>query len=328
MEDKLKVLFVSGGNSSSFDIAPFIKAQGQSLADAGLSISYFTVKGKGFLGYLRNAALLRRFLKKNTFDLIHAHYTLSGWTAVLAFSRIPVVLSLMGSDAYGDYTGHNKVKFGSRVFILLTYMIQPFVSQIICKSEFIRSFVYLKKKAHVIPNGILLGNFQQLGNYKKELGLEGDKQYVLFLGNKGDKRKNFKLANASVELLNDRQISLITPYPVSHQEVVKYFNSVDVLVVPSFMEGSANVIKEAMACNCPVIATDVGDAKWVFGDTPGHFISGFSPEAFAGKLKLALDFSREYGRTNGRQRLLDLGLDSATVAGKIMEIYKTAAIEK
>jgi len=115
MEDKLKVLFVSGGNSSSFDIAPFIKAQGQSLADAGLSISYFTVKGKGFLGYLRNAALLRRFLKKNTFDLIHAHYTLSGWTAVLAFSRIPVVLSLMGSDAYGDYTGHNKVKFGSRV---------------------------------------------------------------------------------------------------------------------------------------------------------------------------------------------------------------------
>lgn len=324
MEDQLKVLFVSGGNSTAFAIAPFIKAQGQSLADSGQSISYFTIKGKGMLGYLKNAILLRKFLKNNAFDLIHAHYTLSGWTSLLAFPRIPVVLSLMGSDAYGEYTGNNKIKFNSRVLILLTYLIQPFVNQIICKSEFIKSFVYLKQKAHVIPNGILLDNFQQLGNYKKELGLEINKQYVLFLGDKNDKRKNFDLVKASIELLNDSQVSLITPYPTSHQEVIKYFNSVAVLAVPSFMEGSANVIKEAMACNCLVVATDVGDAKWVFGNTPGHYIAGFSPVEFAGKLKQAIDFFKNQGHSQGRKRILELGLDSNSVASRIIEVYKRA----
>ena len=76
------------------------------------------------------------------------------------------------------------------------------------------------------------------------------------------------------------------------------------------MEGSPNLVKEAMACNCPVVATDVGDIKWLFGDEPGYFISDFTSEDFSRKIKRALDFSITTGRTRGRERILELGLDS------------------
>ncbi len=319
----MKVLFVSSGNSKNFAITPFIKAQGESLTKAGVQIDYFLIRGKGFLGYIKSAKLLRAYLRKTPVDLVHAHYTLSGLTAVLSFSKFPIVLSLMRSDAYGEYIGENKIKFSSRYLILLTYFIQPFVNSIICKSKHIQRFVYLKKKSHIVPNGILLDKITvSEKGFKEELGLSSGKKNVLFLGDKSDKRKNLYIIEKALKLINTNDINFVLPYPVSHDMVVKYMNSVDVLVVPSYMEGSPNVVKEAMACNCPVVATDVGDVRWLFGDEPGHFICGFQAEDIAEKIKLALDFSEKQGRTNGRKRILDLGLDAETVANTIVHLYK------
>lgn len=319
----MKVLFVCSGNSKSFEIAPFIKSQGDSLEKAGIDVAYFPVDGKGIRGYLKSALALRRYLRKNFFDLIHAHYTLSGWSAVLSFPGLPVVLSLMGTDAYGDYISENRIKFSSRYLIFLTYLIQPFVDSIICKSEHIQSFVWLKKKSHVIPNGILLDRIKAYPHdFKEELGLAPQKKHVLFLGNKSSLRKNYKLFEEALALIEVDDVCLMAPFPVSHDDVVKYLNSVDVLVVPSLMEGSPNVVKEAMACNCPVVATDVGDVAWLFGDEPGHFLTSFDPEDVAKKLQAALDYSETVGKTNGRQRIAELGLDSETVARRIIDVYK------
>jgi glycosyltransferase involved in cell wall biosynthesis len=319
----LKVLFINSGNSKDFDIPPFIKAQGTSLIEKGISVDYFRVQGKGLKGYLRSISELRKYLKQNTFDLIHAHYVLSGWVAVLTFSGVPVVLSLMGTDAYGEYIGKNKIHLKSRFVTVLTYLIQPFVNAIISKSRQIESYVYRKKISSVIPNGISLEFFKHYPReIRKELGLKSNKQYVLFLGEVAYKRKNFELAENAVRLLKNMDVELVAPYPVSHEMVVKYLNASDVLIMTAFIEGSSNVIKEAMACNCPIVATDVGDVKWVLGETEGTYIASFDPEDVAAKIKLALHFSNEKGRTKGRQRILDLGLDSSTVAKKIIEVYE------
>ncbi len=318
----MRVLFIAGGNSKNFDIAPFIKAQGESLVNEGVEIIYFPIRGKGLKGYLNGVFQLRRFLRKNPIDIIHAHYTLSGLTAVLALSGKPIVLSLMGTDAYGEYIGENKIKFGSQYLIILTYLIQPFVKNIICKSEHIQTYVYLKNRSKIIPNGILLQSFLQSVKTRviKEHSKSHQKQ-ILFLGDKLDPRKNYKLVEDAVRLIGSNDIQILAPYPIPHNEVVEYLNSVDVLVVPSFMEGSPNLVKEAMACNCPVVATNVGDIAWLFGNELGHFVTSFNIEEVSEKIKQALHFSENYHKTMGRDRILELGLDSKTIAKRIIKLY-------
>ncbi|GAA4305220.1 glycosyltransferase [Nibribacter koreensis] len=321
----MKVLFVCSGNSKNFEVVPFIKEQGDSLVRRGIEVDYYPIVGKGLAGYLKAGLQLRKHLQTKQYDLIHAHFTLSGWSAVLGARKTPVILSLMGSDAYGEYIGVNKIKFSSRYFTLLTYLIQPFTKVLISKSANIEKYVFMKDKSYIVPNGINKEKFKpSTEDHRTELGLPLDKKLVLFLGNKTNIRKNYPLAKQAVDSLNRPDVELINPFPVTHDQIPKYLNAVDVLVVPSLMEGSPNVIKEAMACNCPIVSTDMGDAKWVLGDTPGCYATSFDPADFAQKLKLSLDFAEKHGRTNGAQRIKNLGLDADTVANRIVDIYKVA----
>ncbi len=321
----MKVLFVCSGNVRSFDIVPFIKEQGESLKKTGIDVHYYPIRGKGLLGYLKAGIELRKYLITNHYDLIHAHFTLSGFAAVLGSRKTPIVLSLMGSDAYGEYVGEKKVVFFSRYLTLLTYLIQPFVKIIISKSENIEKYVYLKKKSFIVPNGIDTEKFNSSPkNKNSDLAFTPHTKQVLFLGSKNSVRKNLELAQQALSYLNLNDVELINPYPISHEDIPKYLNAVNVLAMCSFMEGSPNVIKEAMACNCPIVATDVGDVKWVLGNTAGCYIASFQPRDYAEKLREALKFSEMVGKTRGEKRIEELGLDSKTIAKRIIEIYKLA----
>ena len=322
----MKVLFVFSGNSKQFPISPFTQSQADSLRDRGIEVDYFPIVGKGGLNYLKNVRPLRRHLKTQRYDLIHAHYSLCGWVAVLAaLGRMPVVVSLMGDDAQGTFSGNNKVDFKSRYLILLTRLLQPFVQAIISKSANLMGPVWRKSIAHIIPNGVRLDQFKLYPEGCREaLGLEKQKKYVLFLGNPADSNKNFALVASAAQLLNRPDVQVLNPYPVTHDQVVQYLNSVDVFVLCSFGEGSPNVVKEAMCCNCPMVVTPAGDAAWVVADTPGCFVAGYEPADFARQLELALAFAAESGRTRGRERMLELGLDAEAVAAKIESVYRRA----
>lgn len=320
----MKVLFVASGNSKNYDIVPFIKSQGESLRKQGVDVHYFPVLGKGFKGYWDSSKKLRAHLKEHTFDLIHAHYGLCGWVAVLARPDIPIVQSFMGTDVYGEYLSPTKIDFKSRYLTVLALALQPFVQRILSKSANIEAYVWRKRISHIVPNGVRLEQFKIYeGGCREELGLAPDKQYVLFINNTADPRKNFQLVKAAFDRLNRPNTELVTPFPVPHDVVVKYFNSADVMVIASFMEGSPNVVKEAMACNCPLVVTDVGDAAWVVGDTPGCHISAHDPEEMARKLDLALTYAADQGRTRGRERIESLQLSAEEVAQRIIGIYQT-----
>lgn len=318
----MNVLFVASGNTKE-GISPIIKSQGESLKKLDITVQYFPIEGGGLRGYLRGALKLRKYLKNNFIDIIHAHYTLSGWSALLSLSKKPLILSLMGDDANGTYIDKSKIKFKSRYLKLLTFFIQPFVQAIISKSSNIERIVYRKGISYIIPNGVNINIFNIHSNgFRKELGLESEKKYILFLADHKLPVKNYSLVQNAVDRINETHLEVLSPFPVAHEDVVKYLNSADVFVLSSFMEGSPNVIKEAMACSRPIVSTPVGDVDWVLGDTEGCYLASFDPSDFADKIKKSLLFAEQKGKTEGRKRILALGLDSESVAKRIIEVYE------
>ena len=105
---------------------------------------------------------------------------------------------------------------------------------------------------------------------------------------------------------------------LSRAEVSKILCACDLFALPTKSEGSPQALKEAMACNCPIMATDVADIRHLLGSVEGNYICTFEPENVAAILKEALDFNK---RTKGRERIKELGLENNQVAARLVDIY-------
>lgn len=314
----MKVLFVSSGNSEHFEIAPFVKSQGESLKREGITLEYYHIKGKGLSGYFKNISTLREKIRIFNPDIIHAHYSLTGWVALLANLRKPRVLSLMGSDTYGSIGANERLTLFNIFMFCQVFFIQVFFPTIIVKSENLKKSVWRKKSVFVIPNGVNFDRFKPLDKKecREKLNLPFDKKIILFMGNPKEARKNFSLVEKAVEKISDENIMVCTPFPVTHENVPFYLNACDVLAFPSFKEGSPNVVKEAMACNCPIVASDAGDIVEVIPGTEGCFITSFEVEDMVAKLEKALQFN---SKTNGRQNIEHM--NEHIIANKLINIY-------
>lgn len=305
----MNVLFVSSGNNK-FGIAPVVHAQGDSLKKSGIILEYFTIKGKGVIGYIKNIFKLRKHIKYNKYDLIHSHYILSA--VVATCSKHPkIIVSLMGSDVF-------TAKYLN--ILIKLFHIYKWKATIV-KSAEMKEILNLQN-LFIIPNGVDLQKFYPIdkNEARARIGWQGEK-YILFASYPERKEKNYLLAEAAIKNLSTLNTKLVTLMGVPHDEVCFYINAADVLLMTSNYEGSPNIIKEAMACNCPIISTNVGDVKWIIGDTEGCFITDFNVECTSKKIIEALDFADNFGKTNGRERITELGLDSITIAKRIIEVY-------
>lgn len=310
----MKVLFVSSGNSGR--ISPIVNSQGKSLEELGISISYFLIQGKGLRGYLKNIPKLKRHLRKNNYDVVHAHYSLTAYVSSMANTK-QIVVSLMGSDVKGN----------SSVNYILKFFCNNVWNAVIVKSnDMKKSLGY--DNSHIIPNGVDINKFRPTDTIeaKNELSWDNQKIHLLFAANPDREVKNFNLFEQSVYKLRKSYKNLVIKYlrDVDMDKVPMYMNASDVVCLSSKWEGSPNVIKEAMACNRPVVSTDVGDVKWLFGDTDGHFINREqSIDEYSKELFKAISYSKVDDRTIGRQRIKDLGLTSGKVANKISKVYSS-----
>lgn len=174
---------------------------------------------------------------------------------------------------------------------------------------------------HIIPNGVDIERFRPISKEiaRQHIGYKENKRLIVFIAVKNRKEKNLDLAMDTIKHLNDNSVDFKHIHDVPNQEIPYYLNAADVLLLTSTREGSVNVIKEAMACNCPVVSTDVGDVRWVTGNTDGCFITSFEPEDVAQKIKAALDFGK---KTEGRKKIFDLGLDSDNIVRKLIVLYE------
>lgn len=299
------MLFVSRSKSDN-NPSPVIHAQAQSLSGI-LDLTEYVIKGKGWLAYLKAIRKLRNHIKSIQYDLVHAHYSYIGMIAAIATAK-PVIVSLMGSDVEDYRIGRILIRIFNRICW----------EAVIVKSHRLKDKIKLKN-AIVIPNGINLDQFRQLDSSEsmQKLGLDVNQKYILFLADPSRPEKNFELAGNACNYLSNN-FDLLVVHDKSHNDIPLYLSMAEVLLVTSHFEGSPNVIKEAMACNCPIVSTDVGDVKEIIGDTEGCYITSFDPEDVEAKLRLALDFGK---RTKGREKIRHL--DEKIIAEKLIEAYRS-----
>lgn len=301
----MKVLFVSSGRKGG--VSPLIKNQGDSLIDAGIEIHYLLIKS-GIKNYLNSIFQIRNIFKNNNFDLIHAHYSLSGFAASIG-GKYPVVVSLLGSDAYKPFL----LRWLTRMFSYYRW------DKTIVKTSRMLDELNLKN-AEVIPNGVDIERFKPLSKdtSRKKINFITTKKILVFASDPNRKEKNYKLAIDTVKYLNRNDIELIPVFDVPNSEMPYYLNASDVLILTSKYEGSVNVVKEAMACNVPVVSTDVGDVKQNTYGLNGCFVCESNPASLADGLIKALS---TVNGTDNRERIIGLGLDSVSIAKKIINIY-------
>jgi len=299
----MKILIVASFNKGFF--APFILEQSEALEKMGQTVHFFGIQGHGIWGYVRNYKGLKRIIQDYKPDVIHAHYGLSGLLATLQ-RRVPVVTTFHGSDI-----NNPKVLPFSKIAMRLSAF-TIFVSQ---KNV---DIARPTKKFALLPCGVNSDNFTEvpIGEARLKLQLEDTKKYVLFAGSFSNRVKNPELAQKAIALL--KNVELIELKGYSRADVNYLMHAVDVALMTSHTEGSPQFVKEVMVCGCPLVSVDVGDVKEVTAGVEGCYIVSREAEEIAEKLQIALNFK---GRTHGRERIMELGLENQKVAEKIVAIY-------
>ncbi len=302
----MRVLIVASYNKSRF--APFIVEQAEALKKQQCEIAWFGLQGKGLMGYLKNLPALKKKIREFQPDVVHAHYGLSGLLANLQ-RGVPVVTTYHGSDI----NDKKALRFSKMAMHLSAWNI--FVSR---KTLEIAD---QKKKYSLLPCGIDMTDLQLMerNEARQNLNLTEHKKYILFAGAFDNAVKNAPLAKEAVSLMQDDNVELLELKGYSREEVTLLMCAADTFLMTSFSEGSPQVIKEAMACGCPIVSVDVGDVKErVEGVEECYVTQTREPQEIAGLLKKALSFN---GRNKGRERVLADGLDNGQIAERLVDLY-------
>ena len=307
----MKVIFVASGNKRVGEVSSFVQSQYDSLKAEGLEMVLFPVVGHGAMAHLKAARQLRKIVRREKPDVIHAHYSVYGYVAALATMcmchKPEIVVSILGS-----FPRRNKK------WRLVRYCVQHVWDKTIVKSE--RTKRQLGLDVPVIPNGVNLEIFQTLeaSAARKAVGFEDGKKYIIWCSNPERPEKDWALAQAAVAQVND--VELVAVYNKTPQEVCTYMNASDCLLLTSVSEGSPNVIKEAMACNCPIVTTNVGDVKERLENLDGcYVVDSREPKELAEALRKSLAFGK---RTEGRKRIIADQLEISQIAKRIKDIYE------
>jgi len=305
---------------------PFVTEQGEAIRALGHEVDYFLVKGN----YIKAVRALKEKIREFKPDIVHAHFGLSAITAELQ-NLVPVVTTFHNGETLNWHVN------------LMSSLMSLRAKHVIYVAQHIRDLSYFKAKNYsIIPCGVPMEQMTIIpkAEARRQLGWDPNKKYILFGGAFDNERKNYKLLAEAVDILNS------TPYTVHHTpdiiciemkglsraECVLRMNACDLFALPSHSEGSPQALKEAMACNCPCLATDIADVRELFGEEPGYWIlrnprktherwdaDEKSLDEMVALLKEALAHE---GRTNGRQRILDLEISNELVAKRIVAIYQ------
>lgn len=250
----------------------WVRDQVDELRSRGVEVEVFGFP-PGARNYLPAARRLRRLLRRERFDVVHAHYGLTAWSAVLAGAR-PLVVSFHGTDVRHPLVGRMSRLLARRVDLVAA------VSRALFAPEAGRRGLPHVRGAAVLPCGPDLGRFRPLPRTeaRERLGLDPDGRYLLFPANPNRPEKRADRARAVAKAAD---AELLTGGAIEPDEMPLWMNAANAVLVTSDYEGFGMVCVEALACDVPVLSTPVGIAPFALGGVRGALCAPFDLDAWA-----------------------------------------------
>jgi glycosyltransferase involved in cell wall biosynthesis len=322
-QTRLRVLVVTGIYPTEHQPhkGTFIKTQVDSLIAAGVEVEVIHPKARPvLLRYLWTVGQVWQKARTKQFDIVHGHYGQWCLFARLQWS-IPVVASFLGDDLLGTPLGDGKYgKFAALITNISRWLCKH-VDAVIVKSPEMKRAAG-REGVFIIPNGVDFELFRPIprAHARAALGWDQDRYYILFGNDPDIPRKGFNLAQTAIERLraNGVPVELIVANGLPQTKLVRYINASNALILSSLSEGSPNIVKESMACNIPVVATNVGDVVEIIGQTQGCIICSHAPDELAAGIESAL---KHVGPTTGRKDISHL--ECSVVAKQVIAVYES-----
>lgn len=305
------------------------KRQIDSLNALGVVVdTYVFHNRRSLLGLIKGGLALRRKARNFDADLVHVHFGAAQAVAGVLCAGKPVILSFCGSDLLGNYDEKGHRTWSGILSGVLSRLGAFGCRRAIAKSEELKQALWLRQlrqKCAVIPNGVDLDVFQSIAQAtaRAKLGWNHEDPVVLFMDRKGAWVKDPELAHAAYREAQ-KTVPSLRMYVLEHEPAERmplFFCAADALLLTSRHEGSNNTVKEALACNLPVVATACGDTPERLQGVAWSYICS-RDACELGERLAAIATTRE--RSNGRQNVHDLAIDH--VARRIKMLYEEALV--
>jgi teichuronic acid biosynthesis glycosyltransferase TuaC len=304
---------------------PFISAAVDALRKQGLACDVLFIRGyRSPVAYVAGAfaSLLMPLAYPHKYLLVHCH---GGETALAArfFLGGPVVASYLGTDILGARVGGLRLRAKYWLRSRVLRMHAATMSATTTKSVEMEALLPSRARSRnrVIPDGVDRGRFcpRDRAHARAELGWTSDGTIVLFAGRAEAVEKRLWLAREVVHIagiaIPDIELRIASSVPPNLMPL--HYAAADCLLHTSVSEGSPNVVKEALACDLPVVATPAGDVRELLRDVEACAVSEVDPIALAGAL---VDILALHRPSNGRERTEHLSID--LIAKRTIECYR------
>jgi glycosyltransferase involved in cell wall biosynthesis len=287
----------------------WVRDQIDEVRKRGVEVDVFSFPpGRG--EYLPATRRLRALLRRERFDLVHAHYGLAGWCAKLA-GAAPLIVTFHGTDVRHSVVGPLSRRLAWRVDLVAA------VSRALFAPEDGRPGLPAVPSSAVLPCGPDLARFGPFSraDARRELGLDPDGRYLFFPANPARPEKHHDRA---AELATRCGADLLTGGSIEPEQMPLWINAAAAVLVTSEYEGFGLAAIEALACGVPVLSTPVGISPYALGGVDGCLCAPFDTAAWAPQASRHLD--ADDPRVEGAQRAASLS--AGRMAERVIEAYR------
>jgi teichuronic acid biosynthesis glycosyltransferase TuaC len=275
----------------------------------GVDVDLFEF-ARGRNEYLPATRRLRSLLRRERFDLVHAHYGLAGWVARLAGAK-PLVVTFHGTDVRHHLVGPLSHRLAWRIDLVAG------VSRALFEPEDGRPGLPSVPGSAVLPCGPDLRRFEAVprAQARRELGLDPDRPYLFFPANPSRPEKRHDRA---AEVAAACEADLLTGGSIEPERMPLWLNAANAVLVTSDYEGFGMAAVEALACDVPVLSTDVGIAPYALGGIEGCLCAPFDVSAWAAVARGHLEATDP--RVDGASRAATISAEG--MAERVIEAYR------